>query len=126
MQTNPSITTRLSRNIIILDLRLVSTHLLNELQPVLNEWNLKAFEEDVFDYCICKSFQHFLNLTVKGRILNLPDNDLYRLVYERMHATFDKAIAFVLSNYRVRFLPGSTVKLLSTLEELIVVEYFQT
>lgn len=124
--TPPSVSPRRSRNIVILDLRLVSLSLLNVLQPALVQHRLQSYEEDVFDYCICKSFQNLLDLTVRGRILNLPQHDLYKVVYDTVSLDFEKAMAYVLGNYRVKFLPKATVKLLSTFEELIVVEYFQT
>jgi hypothetical protein len=93
---------------------------------VLLHHRLQAYEEDVFDYCICKSFQNFLDLTVRGRILNLPQHDLYKVIYDTVGLDFEKAMAYLLGNYRIKFLPQATVKLLSTFEELIVVEYFQT
>lgn len=126
MLTPPLSYSRRSRNIVILDLRIVNLSLLAVLQPELAKHRLQSFEEDVFDYCICRSLQNLLDMTVRGRILNLPQHDLYRVIYDTVQLDFEKAMAYVLSNYRIKFLPKATVKLLSTFEELIVVEYFQT
>jgi len=117
--------TSVNHSIIILDIRPYKNIILERIKEQCDYFNIKEAQfEDIFDYCIARTISIVLDLFVKGRVLNLPHNDMARVICDALSPTLIIVIQNVLSGYKIVLNPKEKVKVMCTYDEIILIRYF--
>jgi hypothetical protein len=117
--------TSVRHSILILNIRPYQNIILEKIKEQCISFNIRETQfEDIFDYCIARTLSVMLNLFVKGRVLNLPHNDLARVICDSLSPTLTVVIQNVLSGYKIVLNPEEKVKVMCTYDEIILIRYF--
>jgi hypothetical protein len=124
-ETLMSYSTSLNHSIVILDIRPYKNIIFEKIKEQCDYFNIRETQfEDIFDYCIARTISVILDLFVKGRVLNLPHNDMARIICDALSPTLTVVIQNVLSGYKIVLKPKEKVKVMCTYDEIILIRYF--
>jgi hypothetical protein len=112
-------------SIVILNIRPYQNIIIEKIKEQCITFHIKEEQfEDIFDYCIARTLSLVLDLFVKGRVLNLPHNDLARVICDNLSPTLTVVILNILSGYKITLNPKEKIKVMCTYDEIILIRYF--